>query len=474
MNNKIITRFAPSPTGFLHIGGARTALFNWLYAKANGGDMLLRIEDTDRARSSEEAVTAILDGLTWLGLDWAGDPISQFSRVDRHRQIAEAMLEAGNAYRCYATPQELEEMREAARAAKLPPRYDGRWRDRDPSEAPEGAPYSIRLKAPQSGETIVDDQVQGKVSFQNENLDDFVILRSDGTPTYMLAVVVDDHDMGVTHIIRGDDHLTNAARQTLIFQAMDWPVPVMAHIPLIHGADGAKLSKRHGAIGAEAYRAMGYLPEAMRNYLVRLGWAHGDDEIISTEQLLEWFDFTGMNKAAARFDFAKLEALNGHYIRHADDDYLLQSLERILPEIEGADVIAENLTGERRAQLLEAMPGLKERAKTLLEIAEGAKFIFETRPLAVEAKAEAVLADGGREVLARLHPVLAALEPWELPDIEAAVRQFAETEDLKLGKIAQPLRAALTGRTVSPGVFDVVKVLGREEALARISDQIAA
>ena len=330
----VITRFAPSPTGFLHIGGARTALFNWLFARANGGKMLLRIEDTDRERSTAAAVDAILDGLSWLGLDWDGEPISQFLRAARHREVAEQMVAAGQAYYCFATQEELTEMREKARAEGRPPRYDGRWRDRDPSEAPEGAKGVIRLRAPLEGETLVDDKVQGEVRFPNKDLDDLVLLRSDSSPTYMLAVVVDDHDMGVTHIIRGDDHLTNAARQTLIYQALGWEVPVMAHIPLIHGPDGAKLSKRHGALGAEAYRAMGYLPEALRNYLVRLGWAHGDDEIMSTEEMIGWFGFDGMNKAAARFDFAKLEALNGHYIRHAGDAYLVDSIARILPEID--------------------------------------------------------------------------------------------------------------------------------------------
>jgi len=318
MTDQVVTRFAPSPTGFLHIGGARTALFNWLYAKRHGGKMLLRIEDTDRERSTDAAVDAILDGLSWLGLDWDGDPISQFAGVERHREVVKDMLEAGTAYRCYATPEELTEMRETAKAEGRSPAYDGRWRDRDPSEAPEGVDPVIRVKTPQDGTTIVQDKVQGEVSIPNKDIDDFVILRSDGTPTYMLAVVVDDHDMGVTHIIRGDDHLTNAARQTAIFNAMNWDVPVFAHIPLIHGADGAKLSKRHGALGAEAYRALGYLPDALKNYLVRLGWAKGDEEIISLEDMISWFGFDGMNKAAARFDFAKLEAINGHYIRQSE------------------------------------------------------------------------------------------------------------------------------------------------------------
>lgn len=468
----VVTRFAPSPTGFLHIGGARTALFNWLYARANGGKMLLRIEDTDRERSTQEAVDAILDGLSWLGLDWDGEPVSQFEGAARHREIAEKMVAEGNAYYCYATAEELAEMREKARAEGRPPRYDGRWRDRDPSEAPEGAKGVIRLKAPQDGHTIIDDQVQGEVRFPNKDLDDLVLLRSDGSPTYMLAVVVDDHDMGVTHIIRGDDHLTNAARQALIYKALGWKIPVMAHIPLIHGPDGAKLSKRHGALGAEAYRAMGYLPEALRNYLVRLGWAHGDDEILSTEQMLEHFGFGGMNKAAARFDFAKLEALNGHYIRHADDNYLVEQIERIMPEIELASPMQGKLDKAGRTKLLAAMPGLKERAKTLVELIDSAAYLFAERPLAFEEKAEAILTDGGDAVLSELLPWLGKLDVWTAESTEAAVREFAEQRDLKLGKVAQPLRAALTGRTTSPGVFDVLAVLGKEECIARLGDRV--
>lgn len=471
-NRAVVTRFAPSPTGFLHIGGARTALFNWLYARANNGRMLLRIEDTDRERSTREAVDAILDGLSWLGLDWDGEPVSQFAGAARHREIAEQMVAEGNAYYCFATAEELTEMREKAKAEGRPPRYDGRWRDRDPSEAPEGAKGVIRLKAPQDGFTIIDDQVQGEVKFPNKDLDDLVLLRSDGSPTYMLAVVVDDHDMGVTHVIRGDDHLTNAARQALIYQALGWDIPVMAHIPLIHGPDGAKLSKRHGALGAEAYRAMGYLPEALRNYLVRLGWAHGDDEILSTDEMLAHFGFDGMNKAAARFDFAKLEALNGHYIRHADDAYLVEQIERILPEITIETPMSNKLDENGKARLLAAMPGLKERAKTLVELIDSAAYLFAVRPLAFEEKAEKILADGGDAVIADLLPGLSALEDWTAESTEAAVRDFAEKQELKLGKVAQPLRAALTGRTTSPGVFDVLAVLGKEECLARLGDRV--
>ncbi len=469
----VVTRFAPSPTGYLHIGGARTALFNWLFAKANSGKMLLRIEDTDRERSTKEAVDAILDGLSWLGLTWDGEPVSQFEGAARHREVAEQMVAEGNAYYCFATQEELTEMREKAKAEGLPPRYDGRWRDRNPSEAPAGAKGVIRLKAPQEGFTIVDDKVQGEIRFPNKDLDDLVLLRSDGSPTYMLAVVVDDHDMDVTHIIRGDDHLTNAARQTLIYQAMGWEVPIMAHIPLIHGPDGAKLSKRHGALGAEAYRAMGYLPEALRNYLVRLGWAHGDDEILSTEEMLEHFGFDGMNKAAARFDFAKLEALNGHYIRHADDAYLVEQIERILPEVTIQTPMTNKLDENGKAMLLAAMPGLKERAKTLVELIDSAAYLFAMRPLEFEEKAEKILVEnGGDSVIADLLPSLEALDSWTAESTEAVVREFAEQNDLKLGKVAQPLRAALTGRSTSPGVFDVLAVLGREECLARLRDRI--
>ena len=474
MPSKVVTRFAPSPTGFLHIGGARTALFNWLFARRHGGTMLLRIEDTDRERSTDAAVAAILDGLSWLGLDWDGEPISQFARAERHAEVARRMVAQGHAYYCFASPEELEQMRESARAEGRPPRYDGRWRDRDPSEAPAGARGVIRIKAPRDGETIVDDKVQGMVKFPNKDLDDFVLLRSDGTPTYMHAVVVDDHDMGVTHIIRGDDHLTNAGRQTLIYRAMGWEVPVMAHIPLIHGPDGAKLSKRHGALGADAYRAMGYLPEALRNYLVRLGWAHGDAEIMSTEQMLEWFGFEGMGRGAARFDIVKLEAINGHYIRHAEDAYLVSRMLDIIHHVDGGEDIAKRLTAEKREQLLAAMPGLKERARTLLELVEGARFLFELRPLRMDEKAAGILDDGGRQVIADMLPLLEKAPTWDAPALEALVREFAEGAGLKLGKAAQPLRAALTGRAVSPPVFDVLSVLGREEAMGRLRDQILA
>ncbi len=472
MSKPVITRFAPSPTGFLHIGGGRTALFNWLYARHFGGKMLLRIEDTDRQRSTPEAIDAILDGLKWLGLDWDDETVYQFARAERHREVVAKMLENGTAYRCYASPQDLEEMRETATKEGRPPRYDGRWRDRNPSEAPADIAPAIRLKAPQTGETSVEDQVQGRVVFPNKDLDDLVLLRSDGNPTYMLAVVVDDHDMGVTHIIRGVDHLTNAARQTQIYQAMDWDVPQMAHIPLIHGADGAKLSKRHGALGVDAYRAMGYLPAAVRNYLVRLGWSHGDDEIFSAQEMIDLFGLDHVGKSAARFDFAKLENLNGLYMRSTPDEELLQEFEKALPFLpEGAAFLAK-YTPHLRTQLAQALLGLKERAKNLNELLESAQFLIAQTPLALDEKAAKILDTGGREALALVLPVLAACEPFEAIHIEQSVKTYAEQAAIKLGQIAQPLRAALTGRSTSPGIFDVLAVLGREESLRRIKDQL--
>src|SRR5271166_3482127 len=395
----VITRFAPSPTGFLHIGGARTALFNWLYARGRGGKMLLRIEDTDHERSTQSAIDAILEGLSWLGLDWDGDTSYQFARSQRHREIAEELLATGRAYRCYASPEELAQLREQARREGRAKLYDGRWRDRSPTEAPVEIKPVIRLKAPLSGETVIEDQVQGRVVWQNENLDDLVLLRSDGTPTYMLAVVVDDHDMGVTHIIRGDDHLTNAARQSQIYNALGWTVPVMAHIPLIHGPDGSKLSKRHGALGVDAYRAMGYLPAALRNYLVRLGWSHGDQEIFSTEEMIAAFDLPQIGRSPARFDLAKLESLNGHYIRGSDDAALLQAVEDLLPHLAVGTAVAAKLTPHLRAQWLAAMPSLKERAKTLLDLIEGAHFLLADRPIPLDDKANALLTPDAKALL---------------------------------------------------------------------------
>ena len=471
MSEPVITRFAPSPTGFLHIGGGRTALFNWLYARRYGGKMLLRIEDTDRERSTAAAIAAIIDGLTWLGLAWDGEIVFQFSRTARHRQIAEQLLAAGKAYHCYASPEELTAMREAARREGRAKLYDGRWRDRHPSEAPPGVKPVIRLKTPQTGEVAIEDQVQGRVVWQNSDLDDLVLLRSDGTPTYMLAVVVDDHDMNVTHIIRGDDHLTNGARQKHIYEALGWTVPVMAHIPLIHGPDGSKLSKRHGALGVDAYRAMGYLPAAMRNYLVRLGWAHGDQEIFSPEEMIAAFDLPQIGRSPARFDFAKLESLNGHYIRASADADLITALEGLLPHIAGGQELASKMTPVLRAKLLTAMPALKERAKTLVELYDATRFLWASRPLELNDQAKVLLTPEAKMVTAGLLPELVAMIVWTPETIEAIVRGYAERAGLKLGAVAQPLRAALTGRTTSPPIFDVLAVLGKDESLARLRDQ---
>lgn len=468
--SQIVTRFAPSPTGYLHIGGARTALFSWAFAKNQGGKMLLRIEDTDRERSTEAAVVALIEGLKWLGLDWEGDPISQFGRALRHAEIAHELVKLGHAYYCYCSPAELDQMREEARAAGKPPRYNGYWRDRDPAEAPAGVAPVVRIKAPLTGDIVVDDHVQGKVVFKTENLDDFIILRSDGTPTYMHAVVVDDHDMGVTHIIRGDDHLTNAARQIIIYNAMGWVVPEMAHIPLIHGPDGAKLSKRHGALGVEAYRQMGYLPEAVRNYLARLGWSHGDDEIFSTEQMVEWFSLEGLNKGAARFDFAKLENVNGHYIREATPDYLYRVMVATAAEV-GRQVDVDGLEANKDT-VLSALPELQPRAKTVLELIDLAQFIYAVRPLAIDSAAAALLTADARAVLSEVAETLRSINDWSVPSIDAAMRALADAKGLKLGKLAQPLRAALTGRTISPGIFEVMVLIGREESMARLQDQV--
>jgi glutamyl-tRNA synthetase len=467
----VVTRFAPSPTGFLHIGGARTALFNWLYARGRGGKMLLRIEDTDRERSTQAAIDAIIDGLKWLGIAWDGEVVYQFARQARHREVVEQLLAGGHAYRCYASPDELAQMREAARKEGRTKFYDGRWRERDPKDAPPGVKPAIRLKAPLAGETVIEDQVQGRVVWQNENLDDLVLLRSDGTPTYMLAVVVDDHDMAVTHVIRGDDHLTNAARQKQIYDALGWPVPVMAHIPLIHGPDGSKLSKRHGALGVDAYRAMGYLPAALRNDLVRLGWSHGDQEIFSTAEMIAAFDLPQIGRSPARFDFAKLESLDGHYIRLTGDAELLAAIDALLPHIAEGAAVAAKLTPRLREQWLAAMPSLKERAKTLLDVIDGARFLFADRPIPLDDKAAALLTPDARALLRDIAAELAQVEPWTAEATERAVRTFAEHKGAKLGAVAQPLRAALTGRTTSPGIFEVLAVLGKTESLARIADQ---
>jgi len=463
----VVTRFAPSPTGFLHIGGARTALFNWLFARHHGGRYLLRIEDTDRARSTEAAIQAILDGLGWLGLLGDELPVFQSRRGERHAEVARELLARGAAYRCYCTPEELRAMREQARAEGRWTGYDGRWRERDPAEAPADVAPAIRLKAPRTGQTVVSDRVQGEVRFDNAQLDDMVLLRADGTPTYMLSVVVDDHDMGVSHIIRGDDHLVNAARQTQIYRALEWPVPVFAHIPLIHGPDGAKLSKRHGALGVEAYREMGFLPEALRNYLLRLGWSHGDEEIIGTEQAIAWFDLDAVGKGAARFDVARLTNLNAHYLRQIDDAALA---ELIAPRLAttGHPVDATGL-----ARLRAGMAGLKPRATTLVDLAARATFYVARRPLALSEKAARLLEPAARERLDRLLPVLSGLPAWEEAALEQAVRAAAEELGVKLGQLAQPLRAALTGSEASPGIFEVMVVLGRDEVLGRIADAAA-
>lgn len=454
----VITRFAPSPTGFLHIGGARTALFCWLYARRMGGKFLLRIEDTDRERSTQAAVDAIIEGMKWLGLEWDGDVVHQFARAERHAKVAQRLLEEGKAYHCYTTAQELAALREQGKG------YDRYWRDKTPNDAPVGVKPAIRLKAPLEGEVVVRDHVRGDVRVPAGQLEDLVILRSDGTPTYNLAVVVDDHDMGVTHIIRGDDHLTNAAKQIVMYQAMGWAVPEFAHIPLIHGPDGAKLSKRHGALGVEAYRAMGYLPEALRNYLLRLGWSHGDDEIISTKQAIEWFNLEGIGKSPSRFDFTKLENLNGHYIREAENGVLVD----LLPEfmLEGA---AHHLAAHR-ARLVEGMNGLKQRAKTMRELAESARFYVLPRPIPLNEKAQGLLTKEAKTLLVDLIKQYEALSDWSEAATQEMAKTYAEKQGVKLGAVAQPLRAALSGSNVSPPVFEVMVVLGKDEALGRLRD----
>ena len=469
-STKVVTRFAPSPTGFLHIGGARTALFNWLYARHHGGEFLLRIEDTDRARSTQPAIDAILTSMRWLGLEWDGPEVYQFARAARHAEVAQAMVAHGHAYRCFLTPEELDAMRAEAQAAKKPLRIRSPWRERDPAEAGD-KPFVVRLKAPLDGATTIDDRVQGSVTVQNAELDDLVLLRSDGSPTYMLAVVVDDHDMGVTHVIRGDDHLNNAFRQLPIIRAMNaieggWPDPVYAHIPLIHGSDGAKLSKRHGAVGVEFYRdELGILPEALENYLVRLGWGHGDDEVISRDQAIGWFDLDGVGKSPSRFDLKKLENLNGIYIREADDARLAELVATRLPF---------EPTEAQHAVLRRAMASLKPRAANLNELTSGTDFLFATRPLDIAPDAAPLLAGEAPTLLAKLHAALDALDGWDTEALEAAVRSVAEGSGVKLGQVAQPLRAALTGRKTSPGIFDVLDLLGREESLGRIEDRMTA
>ena len=463
----VVTRFAPSPTGFLHVGSARTAIFNWLYARHHHGKFLLRIEDTDRARSTQEAIDAILESMKWLGLTWDEEVVFQFSRAERHQEIARELLARGKAYYCFCSPEELEAMREQARAEGRQPRYNGYWRDRSSQDAPAGVPPVVRLKAPLEGETLIQDLVQGDVRVQNSQLDDMILLRADGTPTYMLSVVVDDHDMGITHIIRGDDHLTNAFRQKHIYEAMGWDAPLFSHIPLIHGADGAKLSKRHGALGIEAYRDMGFLPEALVNYLLRLGWGHGDDEIISRTQAIEWFEVKDVGRAAARFDLAKLTSLNAHYLREKKEEELLVLLEPFLSKR-----LTFSMTEVLRSRLIRAMLGLKQRARTLEELADNALFLISSRPLKMDEKAQALLTPEARSVLEKILETFEALPQWEEGVLEETLKTLAETLHLKMGALAQPLRAALTGHSVSPGIFDLLMALGREEALGRLQDVI--
>ncbi len=462
-----VTRFAPSPTGMLHIGGARTALFNWLYARHHGGRFLLRIEDTDRERSTEDAKAAILNGMTWLGLDW-DDLVYQSERIERHKEVAQKLLDSGHAYYCYCSPEELSQMRETAKAEGRPTGYDGTWRDRDPSEAPDGVDPVVRLKTPRDGDTLIKDHIQGDVRIPNSQLDDYILLRSDGTPTYMLSVVVDDHDMGITHIIRGDDHLTNAARQIPIYQAMGWDIPAFAHQSLIHGSDGAKLSKRHGALAVEAYRDMGYLPEGMRNYLLRLGWSHGDDEIIPTDKAIAWFNLDSVGRAPARFDFDKLNFVNAHYIKETPDTELLELLLPFLAQNHGLTP-----TEGESERILKALPELKLHAKTLVELSENTEFLLLKRPLPITDKAKKQLGDEARSMLANLHQTLEESGVWTPEALESLIRAFVDTSGLKFGQVGQPLRAALTGGAKSPGIFDVLHALGRDESLARIKDQLA-
>lgn len=463
MSDPVVTRFAPSPTGFLHIGGARTALFNWLYARGRGGKFMLRIEDTDRARSTPEATEAILKGLTWLGLEWDGDAVSQFQRAPRHAEVALEMLARGHAYKCYASQDEIERFRETARADGRSTLFQSPWRDADPASHPD-APYVIRLKAPREGQTVIEDAVQGRVVFRNDQLDDMVCLRSDGSPTYMLAVVVDDHDMGVTHIIRGDDHLNNAARQVQVYNAMGWNLPVFAHIPLIHGEDGKKLSKRHGALGVEDYQRMGYPAAALRNYLARLGWSHGNDEFFTDAQALEWFDLTGINRAPSRLDLKKLDHLTAQHFSEMDDAAALHELELYL-----AATGASSLSETQKNGLMQAMPIVREKAKSFGQIIEKAHFILAERPLVPDDKAAAALNDVSRGILGELTPQMQNAS-WSRETLEEIVGECAAAHGLGLGKLAQPLRAALAGRMISPSVFDMMLILGRDETLARLAD----
>ncbi len=465
MSNPIITRFAPSPTGFLHIGGARTALFNWLYARGRNGKMLLRIEDTDAKRNTKENVDAIYEGMRWLGLNWDDDALSQAKNIKRHQEVAQYMLDNDLAYKCYCSSEKIAKMREVARENGTPIQYDGTCRNLATSDAPIGIKSTVRFKAPKTDFTIIQDSVQGEIKIANEQLDDLIMLRSDGTPTYMLSVVVDDKDMGVTHIIRGDDHLTNAVRQTCIYKALGWDLPIFTHVPLIHGQDGAKLSKRHGALGVMAYRDMGYLPEAMRNYLARLSWSHGDDEIISTVKLIEWFDIDAIGKSPAKFDFIKLENLNAHYIKNSDDIELVDILNEFVKNTNRSTI-------NNQERLLLAMPFIKERAKTLVELYDAAKFVFANRPLNFDEKAKKLLTDENRELIGGLIAKFKVIDDWNRDNISQAIKQYAEDTGLKLGKIGQPLRAILAGTTQAPGIFDIAVILGKDETIGRIEDII--
>jgi glutamyl-tRNA synthetase len=462
-NMTVITRFAPAPTGYLHIGSARTALFNWLFSRHHGGKFLLRIEDTDRERSTQQAIDAIINSMKWLELNWDDDIVYQFSRSARHAEFAQKLLEAGKAYYCYCSQEELTEMREKASKAGQQPRYDGRWRDRDPKDAPPGIKPVIRLKAPQTGQTTIEDHVRGIVTVNNEQLDDFVLLRSDGTPTYMLSVVVDDHDMNISHIIRGEDHLTNTFRQKHLYEALGWTLPEVCHIPLIHGPDGAKLSKRHGALGVEAYKDMGMLPEAMCNYLLRLGWSHGDDEIISRNQAIEWFTLNNIGKAPARLDMDKLLHVNAHYLRQTDNQTLISQIDPMLTEKLGRE-----LTPRDHEKLLAGLDGLKERAQDLNTLADNAMIYCQTPPYPFDEKAEKVLTPESKAVLTKVLEMLSTHQDWSEEALETALRQLGDSLELKFGAIAQPLRAALTGRAVSPGIFEIMRILGPEETLERL------
>lgn len=461
----VVTRFPPSPTGFLHIGGARTALFNWLYAKRHGGKFVLRIEDTDRARHSEEAVLAIVNSMKWLGLDWDGDVVSQYELRDRHAEVAHELLKAGKAYYCYCSKEELEQMREEAKKEGRPTVYNRKWREKSPEDAPEGVDPVIRIKAPIEGTSVIEDKVQGSVEVDNKQLDDFILLRSDGTPTYMLSVVVDDHDMGVTHVMRGDDHLNNAFRQKIIYEAMGWDVPVFAHIPLILGPDGQKLSKRHGAVSVEAYEEMGYLPEAMRNYLLRLGWSHGDHEIISTEQAIEWFNIESIGKSPAKFDFAKLDNINQHYIQQSDGPYLMDISKSIFEKRYA--IVPDD---SARKMILDCIDEFKDRAKTLVQFVDESVFFAKSIPYDFDEKASKTLSDeDAQEVLSALLDHFAAMKDFLPEDVEQTCRDVAEKHrDGKLGKVGMPLRAALTGRTASPSIFHIASVLGQENSCARL------